>query len=41
MPLNIESKSKGGCKKISLVVKELLTDFNSLDTKLLSDLTAV
>ena len=35
MPLNIESKSSGGCEKISLVVKNLLSGFDSLDTKIL------
>lgn len=35
MPLNIESKSVGGSKKISLVVKDLLNGFDSLETKIL------
>ena len=35
MPLNIESKSSGGCEKISLVVKNLLSGFDSPDTKIL------
>lgn len=36
MPLNIESKSVGGCKKISLVVKVLLKGFDELETKTLA-----
>ncbi len=35
MPLNIESREKGGCQQIASQVKGLLTGFEHLDTSVI------
>ena len=35
MPLNIESREKGGCQQIANQVKGLLTGFEHLDTSVI------